>query len=84
MDDKVITAVSAAAAAAAHKLGYSALKAKQMEVAMGIMSGCDVFVILPTGHGKCMLLLTLYLRHTYVLLPDLKSATYHCSSSSHC
>ena len=48
MEDRVITA----ALAAAQRLGYSTLKVKQMDIVMGIVSGRDVFAILPAGYGK--------------------------------
>ena len=68
----------AAASAAAQKLGYSALKAKQMDVVMGIVSESDVFTTLITRYGKvcvmvaCPTLTTLHLRRgafSYSLSP---------------
>ena len=43
-----------AASAVAQKLGYSTLKAKQMDVVMGIVSECDVFTTLNTRYGKSL------------------------------
>ena len=43
-----------AASAAAQKLGYSTLKAKQMDVVVGIVSEHDVFTTLITRYGKCL------------------------------
>ena len=62
-----------AASAAAQRLGYSTLKAKQIDVVMGIVSGRDVFAILPTGYGKSLCYSCL--PYTYnMLLPDLEPA----------
>ena len=61
------------ASAAAQRLEYSALKAKHIDVVMGIVSRRDVFAILPTGYGKSLCYSCL--PDTYnMLLPDLKPA----------
>ena len=38
----------------ARQLGYEKLKDLQLEVIIGIVSGRDVFAILPTGYGKSL------------------------------
>ena len=38
----------------ARQLGYEKLKDLQLEVIIGIVSGQDVFAILPTGYGKSL------------------------------
>ena len=43
-----------AATEVVRSLGYAALKPKQMQVVSGIISGRDVFAILPTGFGKSL------------------------------
>ena len=40
---------------AAKSLGYSTLKPEQHEAVVKFASGRDVFVSLPTGHGKSLL-----------------------------
>ena len=34
------------------ELGYSSMKPEQVEVAVALIEGRDVFAILPTGFGK--------------------------------
>ena len=38
----------------AESMGYSAIKDKQKEVLLNVLSGNDVFAVLPTGYGKSM------------------------------
>ena len=38
----------------ARQLGYKSLKKLQLEVIVGIVTGRDVFAILPTGYGKSL------------------------------
>ena len=38
-----------------HRLGYSHLKAKQIEAVSSFMKGLDVFVSLPTGYRKSII-----------------------------
>ena len=40
---------------AAMELGYSSMKPEQVEVAVALIEGRDVFAILPTGFGKSLL-----------------------------
>ena len=47
-------AAEAAAEAAAKRLGYEALKPKQVEVVKANSQGRDVFAVLPTGFGKSL------------------------------
>ena len=35
-------------------MGYSTLREKQKEVLLNILSGNDVFAVLPTGYGKSL------------------------------
>ena len=39
---------------AAMELGYSSMKLEQVEVAVALIEGRDVFTILPTGFGKIL------------------------------
>ena len=39
---------------AAMELGYSSMKPEQVEVAVALIEGRDVFTILPTGFGKIL------------------------------
>ena len=39
---------------AAMELGYSSMKREQVEVAVALIEGRDVFAILPTGFGKSL------------------------------
>ena len=39
---------------AAMELGYSSMKPEQVEVAVALIEGRDVFAILPTGFGKSL------------------------------
>ena len=41
-----------AATEAVQRLGYAAMKPEQLQVVSGIISGRDVFAVLPTGFGK--------------------------------
>ena len=41
-----------AATEAIQRLGYSTMKSEQLQVVSGIVSGRDVFAVLPTGFGK--------------------------------
>ena len=44
----------AAAQNTALRIGYSGLKDLQMDVVIGIATGRDVFVVLPTGYRKSL------------------------------
>ena len=59
IEGRVVTA----ALPAAQKLGHSGLKAKQMDVVMGIMSERDVVTTLNTRYGKSLCYSRL--RYTY-------------------
>ena len=48
------TEVREAASFAARQLGYEQMKPEQLEVVSGVLNGCDVFTILPTGFGKSL------------------------------
>lgn len=46
----------------AKSLGYQSLRQKQLDVIVGIVNGCNVFAVLPTGYGKSL---------CYAILPKL-------------
>ena len=46
----------AAANVSAQSLGYMTLKQKQKDVILNILTGKDVFAVLPTGYGKSLCL----------------------------
>ena len=46
--------IAGAANDSVRQLGYKSLKKLQLEVIVGIMTGRDVFAILPTGYGKSL------------------------------
>ena len=46
--------IVSAAKSAAGRLGYESLRDLQLEVIIGVVSGHDVFGILPTGYGKSL------------------------------
>lgn len=46
--------VERAAVDAAKQLGYDSLRDLQLEVIKGVVSGQDVFAVLPTGYGKSL------------------------------
>ena len=85
---RVVTVTSAGA----QKLGYSALKAKQIDVIMRIVSERDVFTILITRYGESMSYG--HLLYTYdeaVVIFSVTSSRYHVATgktqricSSHC
>ena len=50
MDQRVLYAVTEAI----QRLGYSTMKPEQLQVVSGIVSGRDVFAVLPTGFGKSL------------------------------
>ena len=50
MDQRVLYA----ATEAIQRLGYSTMKPEQLQVVSGIVSGRDVFAVLPTGFGKSL------------------------------
>ena len=50
MDQRVLYAVPEAI----QRLGYSTMKPEQLQVVSGIVSGRDVFAVLPTGFGKSL------------------------------
>ena len=39
---------------AIQRLGYSTMKSEQLQVVSGVVSGRDVFTVLPTGFGKSL------------------------------
>ena len=43
-----------AATEAFQRLGYSTMKPEQLQVVSGIVSGRDVFAVLPTGFGNSL------------------------------
>ena len=43
-----------AATVAARKLCYEEMKLQQLQVVTGILTGRDVFAVLPTGYGKSL------------------------------
>ncbi len=43
-----------AAEEAAKRLGYSTLKELQLKVVLSVVTGHDVFAVLPTGYGKSL------------------------------
>ena len=45
------SAVASCVRESARELGYNSLKDKQLEAAVAVLSGRDVFVALPTGYG---------------------------------
>ena len=47
-------AIQKTAANAVQQLGYSSIKDEQLKVVAGIIRGCDVFAVLPTGFGKSL------------------------------
>ena len=49
-EQRVLYAVTAAV----QHLGYSYMKPEQFQVVSGIISGKDVFAVLPTGFGKSL------------------------------
>ena len=46
--------ITEAAIASARQLGYEGLKELQVEVIVGVLTGRDVFAVLPTGYGKSL------------------------------
>ena len=50
MDQRVLYAVMDAI----QRLGYSTMKPEQLQVMSGIVSGRDIFTVLPTGFGKSL------------------------------
>ena len=55
--EKLEDAVKTASA----ELGYTSLKKKQLEVITAFLSGRDVFAALPTGYGKKVYAMVVYL-----------------------
>ena len=47
--------IQAAAESAARYLGYQGLKELQMEVITAVLTGNDVFGVMPTGYGKSLI-----------------------------
>lgn len=47
--------VQAAAESAARYLGYQGLRELQMEVIIAVVTGNDVFGVMPTGYGKSLI-----------------------------
>ena len=52
--DQSMARVLYAATEAIQRLGYSTMKPEQLQVMSGIVSGRDVFAVLPTGFGKSL------------------------------
>ena len=53
-DQSMDQRVSYAVTEAIQRLGYSTMKPEQLQVVSGIISGRDVFTVLPTGFGKSL------------------------------
>ena len=56
MNDLRTIVLSALTREAASKIGYENVKPKQMEAVLKFCKGRDVFVSLPTGYGKMLIL----------------------------
>ncbi len=61
--------VESAATKAVRQLGYTDLKPEQLRVVAGIVDGCDVFAVQPTGFGKSLCFACLPLVFD-LLMPD--------------
>ena len=53
-DQSMDQSVLYAATEAIQRLGYSTMKPEQLQVVSGIVSGRNVFAVLPTGFGKSL------------------------------
>ena len=53
-DQSIDQRVLYAATEAIQRLGHSTMKPEQLQVMSGIVSGRDVFAVLPTGFGKSL------------------------------
>ena len=61
------------AESAARRLGYEQLRDLQLKVVAEVVTGRDVFAILPTGYGKSLYYAILPWMFDHLLQPDLPS-----------